>query len=291
MTTPTAVADQVAACALHHYEHDLPGGRGKPRLHHEWTVYAAFVARHNVKGTCRVVSSATGTKCTAIRRKDGAEGCIIHDSHAEVLARRGLLRVLWSEITELTNQKQEECTCQENNKIFEGKKLLVKTTSATFTTNDDSNKNNTAIKTKFKLDANIQLHLYISDSPCGDASIYEVTKRLKDDVDADDDAIQENPTKKDNSKKKNATTTIQDVLFTGAKVIVSKVTGVDATDCGGNHQLLSLGGSESNHATGEVSPHPDHQVSVAREQQQALGKIRTKAGRSNLPDHLRSTSM
>lgn len=39
----------------------------------------------------RVLSIATGTKCLSFSKLDAA-GRLIHDSHAEVLARRGFLR-------------------------------------------------------------------------------------------------------------------------------------------------------------------------------------------------------
>jgi hypothetical protein len=66
--------------------------------------------------------------------------------------------------------------------------------------------------------------------------------------------------------------TAMGTLFTGAKVIVSSETRINTNACGGDHQLL----------TG---------APVAREDTQLLGKLRSKSGRSNIPSHLRSTSM
>jgi hypothetical protein len=85
---------------------------------------------------------------------------------------------------------------------------------------------------RFALQADIKLHLFISDSPCGDAAIYELENG--------------------------------DTNFTGAK-------------------LLGDGG-------GELVCW-DTSVFVTREAVQQVGQLRTKSGRSNLPSHLRSTSL
>lgn len=202
--------DEVASCALGHYNKKI--SKGKPKDESEWTVYAAIVAQKSTK--LWVVSCATGTKCTAVRK----EGWVLHDDHAEVLARRGLMRVLWLELKDKFQNVEQQS--KENS-------LLQKC----------------AESGKFQLSPDIHFHLYISDSPCGDASIYQVNTGSK-----------------------------EELLYTGAKVVVSKETGIDASACGGEHQLLEG-------------------TAVAREDTQVLGKLRTKSGRANLPAHLRSTSM
>lgn len=210
-------AGEIASCALDHYTQHLSRGKPKPNL--EWTVYAAIVAERDGAKTnsneAWVVSCATGTKCTAHR----VQGCVLHDCHAEVLARRGLLRVLWTEIAVKTSLHQESGE--------KAPKALLEDLP------DGSG--------RLRLRADTRLHLYISCSPCGDASIYPL---------ADD----------------------QVMLHTGAKVIVSQESEIDATVCGGEDRLLQG-------------------TSVAREKVQSLGKIRTKSGRSNLPASHRSTSM
>ena len=95
---------EIAKAALDHYHHDLPN-KGKPREKDEWTVYAAIIAtlrNSDDEDTAVVISSATGTKCTAV--KSETSQWILHDSHAEVLARRGLVRVLWHEIANRSTQ-------------------------------------------------------------------------------------------------------------------------------------------------------------------------------------------
>ena len=204
-------AEAIAVCALDHYKKTLT--RGKPKADTEWTVYAAIVAERSIgdaRSVLWVVSCATGTKCTTHR----VQGQVVQDCHAEVLSRRGLMRVLWMEILGQSPSERHHNNLLEPSRDNDG---------------------------KFQLRSDTRLHLYISCSPCGDASIYPITED-------------------------------QVMLHTGAKVIVSHESGVDVTTCGGVNQLLQG-------------------TTVAREKVQSLGKLRTKSGRSNLPAHLRSTSM
>ena len=148
------------------------------------------------------MTCATGTKCTTT----GPDGWVLRDCHAEVLCRRGLLRELLEETNGGTLR------------------LLEK--------RDGS----------YQLQPDTTLHLYVSDSPCGDASIYPI---------------------------------VNDMNFTGAKVIVRK-------------------NNENGQHIGELLPVNDPNATeccVARETTQKLGVLRTKSGRSNLPQHLRSMSM
>jgi tRNA-specific adenosine deaminase 1 len=248
----TTVAASIAKIALDHYDRILPT-KGKPK-ENEWTVYAALVATSTSSSSNDnrrwVVSCATGTKCTAARND---QGCILHDSHAEVLTRRGLVRVLWKEIVQLQKQEQsntksspsETGTASDDNLILEA---------------SPSPSTSTTAPNQFRLRSSVRLHLYISDSPCGDASIYA----LGNNQDGDNDESNNDGKVKD---------VVQGGLqFTGAKVIVSTATKVDTAACGGDHQLLEGSG-------------------VAREDIQLLGKLRTKSGRSNLEADRRSTSM
>lgn len=131
---PSKAAESIAECALRHYNKNI--SKGKPKDQSEWTVFAAIVAQ--AEDNLWVVSAATGTKCTAIRKG----GFVLHDSHAEILARRGLVRVLWLEIAKFSESQSTE------------ERLLLE---------QEPNRK------KYKLRQNTTLHLYVSDSPCGDA--------------------------------------------------------------------------------------------------------------------------
>ncbi|CAF1941766.1 unnamed protein product [Rotaria magnacalcarata] len=108
--------------------------RGKPSSN-EWTHLAAFVSV-NDNNQIEILSIGTGTKCLGGDKQErGTEGCLLHDSHAEVIARRALMRLFYEEIL------------NENNSI------LIK---------QDKN--------KFYLNKSLRLYLFVSYSPCGAAA-------------------------------------------------------------------------------------------------------------------------
>ena len=74
------------------------------------------------------------------------EGLVLNDLHAEVLARRSLIKTLFKEMHWLLDGEQEDVCI-----------LLEKTTSK-----------------KFKLRDGVKLHLYVSEPPCGDSSMLEL---------------------------------------------------------------------------------------------------------------------
>lgn len=284
-TAARGLSDRIAQVALLHYDTVLPN-KGKPGQN-EWTVFAAIVASrttNNIRernpsndadkkrdstSSCDddenvwVVSCATGTKCcataevhststTAANGKQEHEAssssilCTLHDSHAEVLARRGLLRVLWQEIASFKAAPTASVFQSSPQRLLE-----------TIIDQDKDDKDQDDSMVQFQLRRGLDLHLYISDSPCGDASIYSLWHPHDDN---------------------------NDRQFTGAKVIVSSRTNVSVAACGGDHQVLHQGSTTSSNNTD--SPHQ-----IAREDEQLTGKLRTKSGRSNLVAHRRSTSM
>jgi tRNA-specific adenosine deaminase 1 len=275
-----SLPNRIAACALHHYNKGLVGAKGKPKIHQEWTVYSAIVAEKGKQ--LWVVSCATGTKCTGLHQQRQCGDCIVlHDAHAEVLARRGLMRVLWSQIQQ--QHQQQQSTVLRN----DVPPLLILSASA----QSKQKQQQQLLPQQFQLHPEIELHLYISDSPCGDASIYSVSIGG---CSTNDKANTAECNHTDPQHHQQG----QQMLFTGAKVIVSKATGVTAQDCGGDHQLLSSSSTSTSAAayntttTGlTTADAPTTTAVMAREEIQLLGALRTKSGRSNIPNHLRSTSM
>jgi hypothetical protein len=342
--------DRIAKCALHHYHTVLPGNKGKPKPNEEWTVYAAFVASSSMRNSSQeqkeedrhssddirlwVVSCATGTKCTAgtsqspsqdqEQRKDTIttnngisddgrvviQDYILHDSHAEVLARRGLLRVLWQELMSYNRQYQQQQQQQHhpqdysinnnyNNLLIPCHKHYCHDEAETkIPSSLGEGGEHQSSPPMFQWNPNIQLHMYISDSPCGDASIYPIQNRVNNNTNN-----QSQPEEEEEQQTHSSFLSFQEQQYTGAKIVVSNSTGVSVNDCGGCHQLLQTTTitKSINSATKRQENTNDDSVKttsgtkknivVAREEIQLLGKLRTKSGRSNIPPNMRSTSM
>ncbi|TYH38715.1 hypothetical protein ES332_D12G128900v1 [Gossypium tomentosum] len=117
--------------------------KGKPQGR-EVTVLAAFLLSSPSQDT-EVIALGTGTKCIG-RSKLTHSGSIVNDSHAEIIARRALLRFFYAEIQCLNDNNGFQ------NSIFESEL-------------DGSG------GIKYKIRAAWKLHLYISQLPCGDASL------------------------------------------------------------------------------------------------------------------------
>ncbi|CAH1799538.1 unnamed protein product [Owenia fusiformis] len=131
------LADTIATVCCNHYRLTLTK-KGKPQHGKEWTLLAAVVMEINNDYT--VVAMGTGSKCIGESklRKDGG---VLHDSHAEIMARRAFLRYLYGEISLLYHGKESE------------------------TLQQDGATNLCSVK------PGVKLHFYTSQTPCGDASI------------------------------------------------------------------------------------------------------------------------
>eukprot|EP01041_Mallomonas_annulata_P005580 gene5580-11239_t len=168
----------------------------------EYTVLSGIVASIDGYGL-HTLSIATGTKCFPV--DDKSFGIELADSHAEILARRGLVRFLMKSIL----------NCLHNPKYEQSVFCPVEFSSGS---------------NKMRMKSSWRLWLYISDSPCGDASIF--------------------------GKASGGNS------FTGAKpVLQSKSQSDDRT-----------------------------RGSWIREDEQVLGVLRTKSGRSDLKQEHRSSS-
>ena len=132
-----ANADEIADSILSAY--GLIGSRGKPSGD-EWTVLAGIVAER--AQSLQVISLATGNKCVG---KSGLSlsGDVVNDSHAEVLSRRAFLKFLYAEIHHA-----------DGGATHPGSLLHFDAQSR-----------------RYALRRDVSLHLYISTTPCGDASI------------------------------------------------------------------------------------------------------------------------
>ncbi|ESK93610.1 trna-specific adenosine deaminase 1-like [Moniliophthora roreri MCA 2997] len=105
----------------------------------QWTVLASFFLSDTIFFEIKVISICTGTKCLPSACLP-FEGEAIHDSHAEVLARRSAIRWVQEEVIRILDG---EYTSQ----------WLVREESG-----------------KYGLRDGVQLNLYVSTVPCGDSS-------------------------------------------------------------------------------------------------------------------------
>ena len=103
-------------------------------------VIACMIMKSNVDDSGRVVSLGAGNRCITGQRIS-LEGKKVNDSHAEIVARRGLIRVFYKELS----------------KYFAGKESI-------FIRRGNVN--------KLCLKDGVSFHLYISTAPCGDGALF-----------------------------------------------------------------------------------------------------------------------
>ena len=106
---------------------------------------------------CKKVGIPSNSSSIINYSRQSPKGLIIKDSHAEVLARRGLVASLWEEIEGDLHELQAGRRVRED----DPRALL------------ECKKSASAPEFGFRKDV-ISLHMYVSESPCGDATIYEI---------------------------------------------------------------------------------------------------------------------
>ncbi|KAF8520072.1 adenosine deaminase/editase [Gautieria morchelliformis] len=128
-----SLSDSVARATLNLYS----ALKFRPASSTQYTILSSLTLVDHA-GTIKPISLATGSKCLPASHLS-ANGDAVHDSHAEVLARRGAIRWLMEEICRCTRQASEWIEPKESG--------------------------------KWGLKASVSLHMYISTLPCGDASM------------------------------------------------------------------------------------------------------------------------
>ncbi|KXN86320.1 tRNA-specific adenosine deaminase 1 [Leucoagaricus sp. SymC.cos] len=99
----------------------------------------------------KIISLSTGTKCTPAI-KYSPRGELLHDTHAEVLARRGAVRWFIEEVGRM------------NSSFGYTSDWLAPTSGSNVSKDSDENP-------PYRLKSNVSVHMYISTLPCGDASM------------------------------------------------------------------------------------------------------------------------
>jgi hypothetical protein len=119
--------------------HKLPS-KGKPQQK-EWTVLAGLVVVWNDDRSSQVLAVTTGNRCVGHYRQGNSNTVV--DCHAEILIRRCFKRFLYNELLHLKETQISEYL--QPSSVAPG---------------------------KYQLDSAATLHLVVSQTPCGDASIY-----------------------------------------------------------------------------------------------------------------------
>ncbi|MED6196566.1 hypothetical protein PIB30_048655 [Stylosanthes scabra] len=160
-----SLAERVSEKVLTLYN-SLPK-RGKPQGR-EVTVLAAFLLS-SPSNDLEVVALGTGTKCIGRCRLRSC-GDVVHDSHAEVIARRALMRFFYTQIQHLTE------SCSKHMPSNESKRFKVDDADCNLQFDLDSE---CISERKFNMKRGWKLHMYMSQLPCGSSSLSSLVSPLE----------------------------------------------------------------------------------------------------------------
>ncbi|XP_053758939.1 double-stranded RNA-specific editase 1 isoform X1 [Panthera pardus] len=138
---PQVLADAVARLVLDKFG-DLTDNFSSPHARRKVLAGIVMTTGTDVKDA-KVISVSTGTKCINGEYMSD-RGLALNDCHAEIVARRSLLRFLYTQLELYLNSKDDQ-----KRSVFQKSE-----------------------RGGFRLKESVQFHLYISTSPCGDARIF-----------------------------------------------------------------------------------------------------------------------
>uniref|UniRef100_A0A2K5CS27 Adenosine deaminase RNA specific B1 n=1 Tax=Aotus nancymaae TaxID=37293 RepID=A0A2K5CS27_AOTNA len=138
---PQVLADAVSRLVLGKFG-DLTDNFSSPHARRKVLAGVVMTTGTDVKDA-KVISVSTGTKCINGEYMSD-RGLALNDCHAEIISRRSLLRFLYTQLELYLNNKDDQ-----KRSIFQKSE-----------------------RGGFRLKDNVQFHLYISTSPCGDARIF-----------------------------------------------------------------------------------------------------------------------
>lgn len=168
-----ASAEAVASAVLRRYASLPKNGKPQPG---EYTLLAGFAVTDDAVPDAppRVVALGTGTKCLPASSRC-PRGEALSDSHAEVIARRAFVRFLYDEF-ERAMEVDEGDAVEDAAARDETKKNAASQRSIVEYVDGASS------MTPFRLRGGVRVHLYASQSPCGDASIFELADGPRQDA-------------------------------------------------------------------------------------------------------------
>ncbi|XP_068101312.1 double-stranded RNA-specific editase 1 isoform X2 [Hyperolius riggenbachi] len=138
---PQVLADAVARLVVDKFS-ELTDNFTSPHARRKVLAGVVMTTGIDVKDA-QVISVSTGTKCINGEYMSD-RGLALNDCHAEIVSRRSLLRFLYTQLDLFLSTKDDQ-----------QKSIFMK-----------------CERGGFKLKDNVQFHLYISTSPCGDARIF-----------------------------------------------------------------------------------------------------------------------
>ncbi|KFX99198.1 hypothetical protein O988_03991 [Pseudogymnoascus sp. VKM F-3808] len=124
----------------------------------EWVPLAGIVAQGEDGLTC--LALGTGMKCLPANKIPDANGAVLHDWHAEVVALRSINRFLLEECRSLALSRDKSSK-------YVRRRRADEVTAGKFQ--------------PFTIKEDVKLHMYCSEAPCGDASM-ELTMAAQDDA-------------------------------------------------------------------------------------------------------------
>ncbi|ANB15960.1 Tad1p [Sugiyamaella lignohabitans] len=152
-----ASPDAIAGLVIEKY-HKLPL-KGKPTVRsngvREWTVLAGIVTETPALGP-RCVSLATGVKAIPNASLPKCHGMVLHDMHAEILAIRGFNRFLLEECLKAVEQRSDYILYDKQRHSEDGSRYM------------------------FFAKSKLKIYLYVSEAPCGDASMSLISSGQQD---------------------------------------------------------------------------------------------------------------
>ncbi|XP_039768722.1 double-stranded RNA-specific editase 1 isoform X5 [Ornithorhynchus anatinus] len=147
---PQVLADAVARLVIDKFS-DLTDNFTSPHARRKVLAGIVMTTGTDVKDA-QVISVSTGTKCINGEYMSD-RGLALNDCHAEIISRRSLLRYLYTQLDLFLSNRDDQ-----HKSIFTKSERIG-----------------------FKLKDNVQFHLYISTSPCGDARIFSPHEAIQED--------------------------------------------------------------------------------------------------------------
>uniref|UniRef100_A0A8C4IUF3 Double-stranded RNA-specific editase 1 n=1 Tax=Dicentrarchus labrax TaxID=13489 RepID=A0A8C4IUF3_DICLA len=140
---PQVLADAVSRLVVDKFS-ELTDNFTSPHARRKVLAGVVMTTGTDVK-EAEVICVSTGTKCINGEYMSD-RGLALNDCHAEIVARRSLIRYLYSQLEHFLSNHEEE----------QHKSIFTRCEN----------------RQGFRLKENVQFHLYISTSPCGDARIF-----------------------------------------------------------------------------------------------------------------------